>query len=285
MGFFTGSTDVEWEEPGYSLEARNYLTGLYQGGTPAIPTEQIAGMSEQEQQAMTILSQYLGSDSEARDLSIELATQAATGTTDITQIPEYAALLNEVLESGQVEANRLGRTLQMTGNAESTGGRDLLGQSVEETMQAALATLAPYAAQERNMQFNAISLLGQLAGEEEMSTLNKIGVGVSAGSLPRTLEQDQNSADYIQQMTSTMFPYTVLSKIAGMNLVDPEAIVTENPSTLSKISQVATVGAQVMGGFTGLGLLGGALGGGVSGSEFATGALQPGGYFGSTGGL
>jgi hypothetical protein len=257
MGFFTGSTKTKWKEPGYSIEARNYITDLYKGGTPDIPLQRIAEMSPQEQAAMSILTRYLGSESEPRKLATELATKTATTPVDITQIPEYKGLLDTVLEEGRLEANRLGRTLQQTGGAESTPGRDILARSVDATTAKALGALAPYAADERNKRFNAISLLNMLAGDTEAAEINKIKTGVDAGRLPRSINQAAGDAQFQQQMTETMFPYNVLAALARANIVSPMPVTTESPSTMSKISSLVTLGSQVAGGIKGIGSLSG----------------------------
>lgn len=255
MGFFTGKSKTKWEEPGYSTKARGYIEGLYKGGTPNIPLQRIAEMSPQEQAAMGILSKYLGSESQARKLATELATTTATTPVDITEIPEYKGVLNKVLEEGRLEANRLGRTLQQTGGAESTPGRDILGRSVDATTEKALAALAPYALAERNKRYNAISLLNTLAGDTEASEINKINVGVGPGALPRNIKQAAGDTAYQQQYETTMFPYSVLAEIAKANIVKPISVTTESPSTLSKISSIMSVGSQVAGGLKGIGSL------------------------------
>jgi len=223
------------------LAAQSFLERLYGTGVPDYPTAPVAGLSEKEQQAGKLTSKYANSEPEGMDY-----LRKVMGSSDsITDIPEYKALLDEILKAGSDETNRVGRSLQMRGGATSSTGRDALGQSVNDVMSNALATLAPYAASLRNEKMSAANVLSSLG---ESSTLNRLNALSEQGALERQLEQLRQQADYEREMKELNFPYTTQAPLAmGILGTQPNYEITGGDPSL--VTQLAPFISQLGGAF------------------------------------
>lgn len=202
MGLFT--KDVKIRTPVQTREAAKALLKLGTAAVPGIPTREVAGLSELEQQARGLAGQYGTAPSAEVESAISALTEAGQGVESILDIPEYEALYKQVLEQGRLEANRLGRTLQLSGNASSGSGANVLGRQVEQTQQNLLATLAPYTSAERGRSLEAIT---GAAGMRTADTQGRLAALSQVGELDRSLEQLRNDAAYAAVMQQIEFPY------------------------------------------------------------------------------
>lgn len=231
MGLLSSSTkkvDVRTPE---AKSADKWLQSILKQGTPDIPTEQIAGMSDAEKMAQKLVTEYGGGQAEGLD-TLRAISQ---GSTDITQDPTIQALMATITKSGSEEANRLNRSLMLRGSRGSAA-QDELGRSVTQTQQSLMSTLAPYAEAAKNRQMSAAQLLNQLG---ESSTLNRLNALSTTGSLPRTLQQLQNTANYQKLMTEVLFPYQQGTQVASTIKQGGQTALSQSPSVLSQVSGLA----------------------------------------------
>lgn len=253
MGMFSSSVKTKVLQTPEEKAARQWLSSTLQAGTPSIPTQQIAGLSGQEQTASQMATDYGKSEAEGLDYLRSVVGDSG----NIMDIPEYRAMLDEVFRKGGLESNRLGRSLQIRGGTSSSTGRDMLGRLLGDIQSQAMATMAPYAAQERQNKQSAASTLNQLG---EQSILNRLNALSTSGGVERALEQLRKDAEYTQRMTTTMFPYEQGAGMADTLLRNKaDWSVTQTPSMMSQIGSLA---GSVAGAIPGIG--GGLLGGGAN---------------------
>ena len=281
MGLF-GSDDVEIDIPPQVTEGMNFLASLL-GQAPTIPRQQIAGLSPAEQQAQESLSQLLGMPPTGEGFAAASSELMRTvGGIDITQDPFFGAAAQTALEAGQLETNRVGRGLQLTGNLSSTSGRDVLGRSVAQTQSNILNTLAPFAEAERGRQFAAA---GQLAGLDALSQdllLNQINAGATVGAQPRLIEQATADAEFRQQLQQVLFPFDVQAGIASNLVSGGGQFATISGGDPSLFSQIAPVLGMAALGFASGGAGTAAAGSGASaGSGFGGSFVNPMAVYGS----
>lgn len=218
----------------------DYLASLLTGGTPTIPTEEIAGMSDAEKLAQQLAMQYGSSEGEGLDTLRSIAA----GSDNILDDPTISALMEAIGKRGDLTANRLSRSLMLRGGT-GGAGRDMLGRSVTDTQNEMLSTLAPYATAAKNRQLSAAQLLNQLG---ENSTLNRLNALSATGSLPRTLQQMQNTANYNQALQQILFPYTYGASVAGTLSGSQPMAVEQSPSLFSQIAPLIQQGAMMIAG-------------------------------------
>ncbi len=258
MGFFEPKTETKVLQTPQEAAARTWLANTLQQGTPTIATAGVAGLAPQEQQASQMTSEYAGTPAEGLDY----LRSTLGGSSNVMEIPEYRALLDQVFKQGSLEANRLGRSLQIRGGTSASTGRDMLGRLLGDVQSQALATMAPYAQGLRNEKLTAAEALNRLG---EQSILNRLNALSTSGGVERQLDQLRKDAAYNQQMMTTMFPYQQQAGLAQTILQNPaQWTVTQKPSTAQIIGQ--TVGGAVEG--AGKGSAGGpwgAIGGGIAG--------------------
>lgn len=241
--------------------ATAFIEQLYQKPTPSFPTAPVAGLSDLQKKAGAMTEEYAGRGVEGADYLRSILAESG----DITEIPEYKAILSKVFEQGNLMTNRLGRSLQMRGGMPSSTGRNILGRSVEETQAGAVSALAPYAAQEKGRKVSAAE---SLAGLSETATLNRLNALSTQGALERQLEQLRQSAEYEKMMRELNYPVDVQAKLA-MGLLGLPTEWTQEPSLMEQLAPLIQAGGQAamamaMGG-------GGGGGGGVS----STGTSAP----------
>jgi hypothetical protein len=221
--------------------AANYLESLLKN--KKLPLQKTAGLTAQGQSAIDQISDIQANGISGLDDATKLASDYANNTTDIMSLPEVQGLFKQINEAGSLESNRLGRTLQLSGSASSSKGRDVLGRNVTDTQQKLAASISPFIESERDRRYNAISLLAGLS--EQQSTL-PINLGLTADSTLRDIQNQKYAADYNQQL----FPYNTQAGIASNILGEQRYSYQEpiiSPSIAMQIAMLgnaaATVGA------------------------------------------
>jgi hypothetical protein len=223
----TGRNKAQAIQTPQEAAARNYLLQLMNGGTPNIPVAPTAGLSQDELRAIDMARSYAGSEVPG----MSYLQSVVNGPSNILDIPEYKALADTVMQQGQMETNRVGRSLRLRGGSSSSTGANVLGQSVEEQQSKWMSALAPYASQERSQKMTAAE---QLASLGESSMLNRLNALSSVGTLERQLQQLQQTAQYNQQMTKTMWPYQQGQQLASTILGNSaQQRVTQTPNALA----------------------------------------------------
>jgi len=182
-------------------KASDFLSGLLD--RPA-PLQNIADLSELEKFIQELTARFSSSGpSEYNQTAMDLAKKTATQDEDITKRPEIQGLMKEIQEMGSLEANRLGRGMQISGSAGTSKGRDVLGRSGTDTQQKLLSSLSPYLESERNRQFSSIGLMSDLQNAMNTEIMQKIQTGSIIGEIPRQIEDARNTAKFNQDM----FPF------------------------------------------------------------------------------
>ena len=210
-------------------QADEFLAGLLGRADPNIPSEKIAGMSDAEKLAQQIAQGYGESQPEGLDAIRSLIEQ---DTGDITKDPTFASILDVLDKRGARETNRTARGL-MTRGVTGGVGRDALGRSVTDVNNNILATLAPYVEARKNRAFSGAQALNNLG---ESSVLNRLNALSTVGSLPRQLEQLNNSAQYQALMQQILFPYTTKASVASGISRQPMTL-EQSPSEFAQYGQ------------------------------------------------
>ena len=173
-----------------------------------------------------------------RQFTIDELTDIITGPTDVTQLPEIQAIINEVVNEGNLIANRIGRGLRLSGNLSGTAGRDILGRSVTDIQQALTSTLAPFAAGERGRKLSALEILENITRAGQSDVINRIQVAGQAGQTPRQIEQAKKDADFNARLQELLFPTQNLLPVAQSILGNEPGLIVSGggPSVFSQIA-------------------------------------------------
>lgn len=253
MGWFkTESPTIRQIDPlkKQKKAAANSLTSLL-NVTPEIPVQQTAGMTNTEQLGQKILGNFASTGIPAQyQQGLNALGNIVNSGSDITQLPEYKAILADSAAQTNDAVNQALRRIQISGLSGSTPQGRAVGRAVGEGQNRTVATLAPYAAQERQNRLNAINLLSSYINSGQQFDLNKLAAINNYGALPRELEQAKNNAAYQAMLTKIMFPYQqgadVASRIMGGNI--DTAIMEAGPTYAEGAGQLMSgIGAMFKG--------------------------------------
>jgi len=246
MSIFTKKK--KYKEPAEWAPARKSLLEIGQT-RPTFGVQGTADMSDTEKAAQGTLSSYAGG--RGSEVQSALASLKEAGQyQSLTDVPEYAALLDVGNKNVNDQLNRMGRSLQLTGNTSSGSGASVMSDEIGRLNSELLGSLAPYAAEERDRRYNAPL---QAANLSSTDTQARLGAVKEHGALPREIEQLSLNAEYMSQYLNEIAPYEY------------------QVPALQAVSQSGT--AQVTGGgVTDLGFWLNAVSGAVSGAGGAGGA-------------
>jgi hypothetical protein len=209
--FGGGSSDTSFStipEEQYVKDARNRLIDLSNSGMPNVPLQGVADTPTREQ----IL---------ARDTATQMAQP-----TDIFSLPEVQGVIQKTMQEGNLLANRLSRSLQLSGNLTSTPGRDVLGRAVSDVQSNLSASLADFANQERNRRVNLIPVLESLGQADQATQQNKLNALFNQ----QTTQSNQTQSYLIPLLQ------TIMGSQPGVT-VD-----AQEPSIFSQISPLLSTG-------------------------------------------
>lgn len=241
MGLFSSpGPELEWVEPAESREARRRLLELGQESV-AYPTRQIADLSEMElqveQQTRDIMER---GPSGARQQALDVALEQATTPIDVANMPELQAIFNQIREQGSLEANRLGRSLQIRGTIGTTGGRDMLGRSLSDVYQRLMREAAPYLSEARQMRSQSVRDVTNIVGQQQTAEAGRLGLGAAIGALRRSIEDARFGADYETALNNIAHRFQIQPRILQSVLTNPETYIRGGgPSEMQKISSAA----------------------------------------------
>jgi len=264
MGFF-GESKARFYDPPEVAAARGWLTELLNRPVPQFPTGQIAPLSGLEEKGLGLAERFAGAAPGAeRETAMGEALRVMTTPVDISKLPEFKPLVSEVMKSGNLMLNRMGRTLQGSGSLKSSPGARVLSRGVSDVAERLGATLAPYAESERGRRFASIPLVSDLADKAMNEAIQKINVAMQTGALPRGLEQAALEREFEQIMQTLMFPYTTQADVASriFGAPQPQMYAESKPGFMDYWQAITGSPSLIPGG---LGMLGG-LGGGGAGA-------------------
>jgi len=200
MSLFSKKKKVK--EPAEWAPARKTLLGIGQT-TPTFGVQGTAGMSDTEQAAQATLSNYAGGQSSEVQSALASLNEAGQYQS-LTDVPEYAALLDVGNKNINDQLNRMGRSLQLTGNTSSGSGANVMSDEIGRLNSELLGSLAPYAASERERRYQAPL---QAANLSTTDTQARLGAVKEHGALPREIEQLSLNAEYMSQYLNEIAPY------------------------------------------------------------------------------
>ncbi len=254
MGLFSSSSKkVKFVEPAASAEARKELVARGKESV-AFPTRQIADLSDSELEVERQTQALLGAGpSPEREAVLQETLRMATTATDVANLPELQAILADITERGEIEANRLGRGLQLRGSIGSTPGRDILGRKLTDVQRSLVGAAAPFLSEARQLKAQAGQDVSTIVGQREGETLNRLGLGGAVGSLRRNISQAKLDAPLEQALRDIEFRFQIQPGLLANALVTPEATITGGgPSLFSQAAPlIGTVTGAVIGGKTG----------------------------------
>ena len=210
------------------------------------PEQQVAGMTPTEQYGQDYLSKYIQSGTPAGyTTSYDYLNKLMTQPTDITQLPEYKAIMGSVGAETSDAVNQAMRRTQMQGMGTSTPQGRAVGREIATGGQRMLAQLSPLAEGERNRQQSAAQMLMQLMQLQEQMQQGRLGAIQQYGALPRDIQNQTYMAQFAQQM----FPYLTQAQIAQMlGNTSIDTVFQQNPSSSDRWMQGIGLGADVLGG-------------------------------------
>ena len=204
-------------EPDDSREARSELLARGMTSASDMPLQGVAEISPLEEYIQQLTQNYVKSETPSTyQNAIDLASKTANESSDIMSLPEVQGLMSQIQQAGSKESNRLGRTLQLSGGAGTSKGRNILGQNVTDMQNQMASSMSSFLNAERDRKLTATGMMADLESSKTSDLLSKISTGSSISSLARQIEQQGLNAQYNQQM----MPYTTLADILQSTLTN-----------------------------------------------------------------
>ncbi|HUT47229.1 MAG TPA: hypothetical protein VMX36_13165 [Sedimentisphaerales bacterium] len=218
--------------------ARSFMQDLFLNPIEN-PTQQIAGMSANEQMGQDLLSRFLAEGpSEERGAALSFLTGLLDKPDDIMQLPEIKALMAGITDQTSDLVNTSMRRTQLQGMGTSGPQGSAVGRELAKGQTSMVAALAPYMAQMRGNQLTASQLINSLVSGEEGSAVGKIGAAGTYGALPRQLEQAEKDAEYQKMLNDILAKYN-LQMPAAQNILNETRYMYDpgmvQPSAFSQI--------------------------------------------------
>ncbi|MFA5382222.1 MAG: hypothetical protein WC356_03585 [Candidatus Micrarchaeia archaeon] len=219
--FSGGQAKTQIYEPDSSADSRKELLKRGTVLSSDMPLQGVADLTPLEQYIQQITQNYVkSSQPNTYQNAIDLASKTANESTDIMSLPEVQGLMSQIQEAGSKESNRLGRTLQLTGGAGTSKGRNVLGQNVTNMQNQMASSMSNFLNAERARKLQATGLMSDLQNAQSSDLLQKIQTGSAVGSLPRQMQQQQLNSLYGQQM----MPWTQQASILQSLLSNPQVL-------------------------------------------------------------
>lgn len=193
-----------------SLAGGEYLTQLLRR-SPAIPTQQIAGLTPVEQAIMQYLPQYLASAGTSGDLALGEYSKILTGGYDPLTSPAYEGFRQEAERLKKEGVTSLRQRAQLGGMLESTSAAAQEAGFINQANSQILQALGQLFEAERGRKMQAAQGIQSAEGQK---LANVAAIGGIAGT-ERSIEQMRNDAMYQQLLTQIMFPYQQQAQIAS----------------------------------------------------------------------
>ena len=223
MGFFSGKAAELKEVPLTDAQKRAIRSTRGLLNEPTLPERQVAGMSEAEQATQSILASILGGQAFEDPRTSDL----------------YRGLREESLGEEERGIGALRRRAQM-------GGMYNSGTSLAEEGRA-----------RQGFANDRMSLLGGLYQNERAmdNPYTRLQAGMTAGSLPRLLQQAQQDTTWQNMMDPIQFRYQQIAPIAQalFGMTPTTYMTAPEPSGLSQMAPMLGAG---LGGLLGAGPMG-----------------------------
>lgn len=256
--------------------SRQWMQDLAASGTPNIPTQGVAGMSGPEQQAQTILQQYMGQAPRGYEAGMQQLERTLGGGYDPMTSPEWQGFREASAMDEAKAVSGLRRGAQAGGMFYSDPSQRAEGELKARYGADRSMLYGKLQEAERNRQAGAVPQImqyGQMPAQQAAQ-------GMELGAVPRQIDQARQDAQYNTLLQRIMFPYTQGQQMAG-NLwgMTPDYTIEDGgPSGLSQgLSALGTVASIVAAPMTGGASLaaGAALRAGLQGGSSSTPSAKP----------
>ncbi|HUU54499.1 MAG TPA: hypothetical protein VMY87_06220 [Armatimonadota bacterium] len=275
MGFFTGEAPKLKTIPltPEQEQAQNYLRRLLsQSRKVDIPTLGVAGMGSAEQQAQTLLEQYLSQAPRGYEAGMAELERTLGGGYDPLASEYWKGFREQSALDEAKSVAGLRRGAQAGGMYYSEPSMRTEGDLRARYGADRSALLGSLYEAERARMQGAVPQIMQYGQEP----VNRVGVGMQYGALPRELDQARRDAEYNTLLQKVMLPYTTGAGIAG-NLwqMQPTSYMTQGkPSGFSQLMGTAgQIGSMVAP------FLGGGLGGAAGAATNQLSGASPSGKY------
>lgn len=240
MSLFTSKTKVK--EPAEFASARKQLLSIG-SSAPTFGVKGVAGMTDTELSGQDLLSGYV--DGQSPEVANALASLGEAGKyNNLMDVPEYKALYDTGRADVATDLNRMGRSLQIGGNANSGAGAGVMMKSIGEANSRLLGTMAPLASAERERRYQAPLAAAGLATADTQSRLT---AAKNFGALPRELEQLSLDAEYMSNYLNATAPYQY--QVPALSAVGGVGNTTVSGGGMSDMGLLASIGGTIAGGF------------------------------------
>lgn len=239
-GLLGGEKTSKVEIPRQVTDALNALLSIGQRGAPELPVQQFPGLTGTEGTGLDLLNRFItsGPGTTFEDAKSRI-TQFLDQPGDITQRPEFQAILRASKDQGNEAVNQVLRRIQLSGLSGSSPQGKAVGRQVSRSQENLVGQLAPFAESERNRRFQALNQLLNIGQFEAQRPLDQIGAAFQFGQIPRQIETARESARFSTAQQSALFPFReqadIFSRILGSPASQP--IVTD-PSSSTTFSNV-----------------------------------------------
>lgn len=200
-------------------------------------------MTDTELAGQDLLSGYVGNQSPEVANALSILGEASK-TTNLMDIPEYRALYDTSRADVATDLNRMGRSLQISGNTNSGAGAGVMLRSIGEANARVAGAMAPYAQAERTRSIGAATTAAELATKDTQSRLT---AAKNFGALPREIEQLSMDAEYMANYLNTVAPFQyqvpALSEVGGIGNT------TVSGGGLSDLGLLASIGGTLGAGY------------------------------------
>ncbi len=207
-----------------------------------VPREGVAPLSGTEQFGQEELDRYVRSGLPAGlQQSGDYFNKILNQPTDITQLPEYQAILKSIGAETSDATNRAFRRTRIAGMPTSGAQGRAVGKEIARGGDRLLANLAPFAEAERGRQGNAASMLAELSRLREQLQQGRFASLQQFGGLPRQLQQFDLSSLFNQRMSPFRTKAPIAQGLIGQGI---DYTVQQDPSIMEQLAPLIQAGAQ-----------------------------------------
>lgn len=245
MGLFTSKTKVKDPLAGQKAEAANWLLDLLKSGTPNIPIQQIAGLTDTQQAIQSGLKSQYANLNANYDTARGYYTDVINDQYDPRTSDYYQGLRQEAGDLKTEASNDVRQSANLGGMLQSTPRMAVESENRRKIDNQTLTLLGGMYETERNRKENAIGNLGQIDAQQAQST----GMLSQIADQERSIEQARNDALYNQALQTILFPYQYQAQLASAIFGASQPVVTGGGMT--DLGFLVSAGASLAGGYFG----------------------------------
>lgn len=216
--------------------------------TPEITARPILDLTSAEQISQGRLESFAGDTAPQRTTALNTLTGMLGQPTDITELPEFRAILDAINLDRDEAVNQGIQRTQLGGVRTGTAGAQTVGRELARGRTRQVAALAPFAESERNRRFQIPDMISRLLSAGDQAELSRFGAVDAFG---RNIEQERSDEAFRAELSRIMFPSTTGANVASRILggsVDT-AVQPGDPSILAQLAPlIGIIGKAAAGG-------------------------------------